>query len=249
MSNNLSRGFICLIGVGAIVWGIFVLPLFWQQAAPQSVAARLVDSQSFSYQSLLDEAQQAQKATQHEFCVPAALRSLYVLRLFILNKGIAESNQALIGASYVPVRVADEIALSCAPADAFGWLTLFWLDAAKYGPNEKNLSYLRLSYALAPNEGWIALWRVRLSLRLFERLPADLSSDAVDDFINFVNTGSFYLEMADIFKGASAVAQRRIVDRISIANPVTQQAFARALRDRGVDADIPGVDKPTRPWQ
>ena len=54
----------------------------------------------------------------------------------------------------------------------------------------ENANYLRLSYALGPNESWIALWRNRLAFSLFERLPTDLSDDALDEFIKLVDTES-----------------------------------------------------------
>jgi len=248
-TNKLTRSFVCLLGVGAIVWGLFVLPLFWQEASPRSVATKLLyDDDSFRLQSLFDEAQQAEKSAQHSFCVPTALHSLFVLRLFILNRAFAESNQSLVESSYDSPLDAARNALNCTPADSFIWLTLFWLDAGKYGVNARNANYLRLSYAWGPNEGWIALWRVRLALLLFERLPPDLSNRAVDDFINLVNTGALYLQTAGIFKNASPAAQNRIVEQFGAVKLVKRQLFAATLRDEGVDADIPGVVKPARPW-
>jgi hypothetical protein len=249
ITNKLTRGFVCLLGVGAIVWALFVLPIFWRQASPQAFATKLLYDDSFRLQSLLDETQQAEKAVQHRFCVPTALRSLFVLRFFILNKAISDSNRVLVESSYAPLLDAALNALSCAPEDPFVWLTLFWLDAGKNGLNARNDKYLRLSYALGPNEGWIALWRIRLALLLFDRLPPDLSSEAVHEFIRLVNAGWLYWETAEIFKDASAAAQSRITEQLKTLNLSTRQAFARTLHNKGVDVDIPGVEKPTRPWQ
>jgi hypothetical protein len=126
---------------------------------------------------------------------------------------------------------------------------LFWIDAAKNGLTPKNANYLRLSYALGPNEGWIGLWRVQLALALFERLPKDLADDATDEFIRLVNTQVLYQEAAAIFSRATPAVQGRLVEQLKTANPVPRQIFARVLYDKGFDVNIAGVDRPARPWQ
>ena len=248
--NHLTRILVCLLGVGAIGWGLFALPLFWQESSFRSVAAKLLQGDSFKPQLVSDEAQKAEKAAQYQFCNPDALRSLFVLRLFILTGAIETANRELAAASYTPLDEAARQALACAPVDSFVWLALFWLDAGKYGLNARNASYLRLSYVLGRNEGWIALWRVRLALLLFERLPADLATDAVDDFINLVNTGQMYGKTATIFKDASPAIQSRIVEQLKGTRIAARQIFARELHYRGMDIEIPGLEKPAaRPWR
>jgi hypothetical protein len=248
-ANHLTRSFVFVLGVGALIWGLFTLPIFWQQASPNSVAAKLLQGDSFRPQSLVDEAQQADKAAQFQFCNPSALHSLFVLRLFLLNQSIAAGNRALVDSSYAPLYAAARNTLACAPADSYVWLTLFWLDAGKRGLNPTNANFLRLSYTLSPNEAWIALWRSRVAMLLFERLPPDLSSDAVDEFIKLVNMGRFYWETAEIFKNASSSAQNRILEQLKPVKLITRQAFARALHEDGVDVAVPGLEKPARPWQ
>ncbi len=245
----LARGFIWLLGLGAVAWGGFVLPLFWQQATLDRVATELLQGHNFKMQFLLDEAQQAEAAERSSFCNPTELRDVVILRLSILNQAIAATNRTLVEAGYAPLYAASHRALACSPADPFVWLTLFWLDAGKGGFTSENAGYLRLSYALGPNEGWIALWRVRLALALFARLPTDLSNDAIDDFIKLVNTGHLYSETAAIFASAAPAAQSRIVAQLKTAKPIPREIFAKTLYDRGVDVNVPGVDKPEHPWQ
>jgi len=107
-----------------------------------------------------------------------------------------------------------------------------------------------LSYALGPNEGWISLWRNRLALALFARLPADLANDAIDEFIKLVDTGQLYSETASIFASAAPPIQSRIVEHLKTAKAVPRQLFARALYDRGLDISIPDTTRPSLPsWQ
>jgi hypothetical protein len=247
---NLTRVVICLLGIAAIAWGVFELPLFWQEATPRLVASKLLQGETFKTQLLLSQAQLAEDADRQPFCDPSRLRSLVALRLFILNESIAAANQTLIASSYEPVYNAARKALTCAPTDSFLWLTLFWLDGIKHGLEQSNANYLRLSYALGPNEAWIALWRIRLAFRLFEKLPPDLSADAIDDFIMLVKTGQLYWQTAGMFKDASPVIQNRIVEQLKTSNVTFRRAFARTLHDRGTDVIIPGVETPdVRPWR
>lgn len=249
-THNPTRIVICLLGLAAIAWGVFELPSFWQEASPRSIASRLLQGETFKTQLLLSDAQQAEDTDRQPFCDPTMLRSLVALRLFVLNESIAAANQALVDSSYDPVYNATRKALTCAPTDSFLWLTLFWLDAIKHGLDPNNANYLRLSYALGPNEAWIALWRIRLALLLFEKLPPDLAGDAIVEFVMLVNTGQLYWQTAGMFRDAPPIIQNRIVEQLKTSNVTLRRAFARTLHDRGVDVIIPGVEMPdVRPWR
>jgi len=245
----LTRTFIGLLGLGAIAWGGFVLPLFWQQPPLNRVAAELLQGWTFKTQALLAEVQQADTAEQASVCNPTSLHNAVILRLAILDEAIAATNPSLIDSDYRAVYDAARRSLACLPADPFVWLTLFWLDATKHGVEPHNGNYLRLSYALGPNEGWIALWRTRIGVAQFERLPTDLSNHTIDDFIKLVDTGRLYSETVEIFMRASAVAQARILENLRTAHDIPRQTFARALYDEGVDVNVPGFNRPDRPWR
>jgi hypothetical protein len=246
----LTRTVICLFGLAAIVWGALTFPLFWQQAVPKSVVAKLLQGQTFKTQRLLAEAEQAEAAQGRSFCNPAALHNIVVLRLAIFDGAVAATNHALADSSYDPLYGAARRALSCAPADPFVWLTLFWLDVSKHGLGPDNLNYLRLSYTSGPNEGWVALWRNRLALELFDRLPNDLSDETVEEFVKLVDTGEVYPQTEAIFANAGPAVQSRIVEHLRTAKAIPRQIFAMGLYNRGVDVNIPDVERPgARPWR
>jgi hypothetical protein len=246
----IARIFTCLLGAGAIAWGGFVLPHFWQQAPVNAVASGLVQGQAFKTQMLLDEARQIETSDSSSFCDPTKLHNAIVLRLAIPDSAIAAAHQTAVDSANTSFNNLTRRALACAPVDSFGWLTLFYLDARKSGLTPENANYLRLSYALGPNEGWIALWRVRLALALFERLPGNLSNDAIDEFIKLVDTGRLYPETAEIFASSTPAAQSRIVDKLKTTNSIPRQVFARVLYERGVDLKSLNFEVPDlRPWQ
>lgn len=249
-AGYLTRVFVCLLGLGAMAWAGFTLPLFWREASPRLIAAKVLQGEDFKLTSLLAQVRVAETVAQYRFCNPEGLHSLFALRLAILNQAITAANQVLIDSSYAPVYETARDLLACEPADSFVWLTLFWLDSGKYGLNERNADYLRLSYTLGRNEGWIALWRVRLAFVLFGRLPDDLANNAIEDFVKLLNTGQFYWNMADIFEHALSTVQYRIVERLKSTSMVARRQFARELHERGIDVNIPGLERSdARPWR
>ncbi len=245
----LARILICLLGLGAVAWGGLALPLFWQQAPTDRIAAAVLRGDNFKMQLLRDATRQAERAKQSSFCDPAASHNAVVLYLAILDKTIA-TNQPLVDSDYGRLYDATRSALACAPSGSFAWLTLFWLDARKHGFGPDNAKYLRLSYAFGPNEGWIALRRSRLAFALFAQLPPDLSDRAIDEFVKLVDTGRLSSETAAIFANAPSVGQNRIVEHLKDANPISRQMFARMLYDGGLDVHIPDAEIPGLPrWE
>ena len=248
----LTRIFICFLGLAAVAWGGLTLPRFWQQAPLRSVASKLLAGHTFKMQWLLDEARQTEATGGYpSFCNPTALHDLVLLRLAIYNESLA-CKQPGAGRSRPTARYMHLIPKGAflRAADPFAWLTLFWLDAGKQGLKPDNVNYLRLSYVLGPNEAWIAQWRNRLAFARFERLPTDLSDDAIDEFIKLLDTGQLYWQTAAIFASAPAAAQSRIVEHLNTANAISREAFARVLHDKGLDVIIPGVERPEpRPWR
>ena len=162
---------ISLFGVFAVAWGGWSLPVFKAEASPQFVAAKILQGDSYKMPRLLLTARQAELVTaDYAFCNPVALHSLTAIRLGVFKDTIGESDPTLFNLSYDALYLAAQRTLACSPADLFVWLTLFWIDAARHGLTAGNANYLRMSYASAPNEAWIALWRSHLAFNLFNRL-------------------------------------------------------------------------------
>jgi hypothetical protein len=243
------RTFVCLLGLGAVAWGAFLVPGFWKQAPLNQVASEVLQGHMFKGQALLEEAGELDAAEKSSFCDPTELHNAVVVRLAILNEAIAAKDDHLIETAYEPLYNSTRRTLACAPADSFAWLTLFWLDIAKHGFQPADADYLRLSYASGPNEGWIALWRNQLAIALFRQLPADLSNDAIIEFVKLVDTGGLYSQAAAIFASAAPAVQGRIVGALKSAKPIPRQIFARTLYDQGLNVDVPDFERPAPPWQ
>jgi hypothetical protein len=243
-ANLVVRSLIRVFGLGAVAWGVLLLPSFWQQAPLTEVTAQILRGGTYDTQWLLAKARQVETAEQPASCNPTALHDATILRLAVLDQEIEAGDQTGIVSARTPVYDSARTALTCSPADPLAWLILFWLDAGQNGLRPTNANYLRLSYALGPNEAWIALWRSKLAFLIFTQLPADISDDAINEFIGLIDTFQLHREAAEIFAKASSVAQRSILAQLKAAKPNPRQAFARLLYDRGLDVNIPGVDVP-----
>jgi hypothetical protein len=105
-----------------------------------------------------------------------------------------------------------------------------------------------MSYALGPEEGWIAEKRNRLALALFEELPPELKAAAVREFSGLVNTGR-YGEAADILTGSAWRIRQLLLSSLNSVQERHRQALASILYRRGYDLTVPGIRQPDpRPW-
>jgi hypothetical protein len=243
----LTRLFVGALGLGGIAWGALLLPYFWRGGALNRVTAEIVQGHTFDLQTLV---QQAQLAGDVSMCDPMRAHDGVILRLAALERAIAVSDQGYLGSAYDRMHEATRTALACSPADGFAWLTLFWLEVSKHGYQPTYANYLRLSYALAPYEGWIAIWRTKLAIAILDQLPSDVSVQALDEFGRLVETERLYSESMSIFAGAPLGTQIRLAEQLKSAKPIPRQVFARMLYDRGSDVTIPGVDAtPSRAWR
>jgi hypothetical protein len=127
-------------------------------------------------------------------------------------------------------RSAISKSLICSPSDSFLWLSLFWVDAHSV-PQLQKLEYLRLSYTLGPNEGWIALKRNWLAFENFGRLPPDLAEAAVDEFVDLVKSG-FAERAAEILDGPAWPVRDRLLSRLKDVDERQRQDLEYFLSKR-----------------
>jgi hypothetical protein len=241
------RACIVLLGLSSIAWGSIVLPPFWQRASLNDVATEYVQGRTLAMGALLLKAQQVRITKLPYFCDPATLHDSVLLHLAILEEAVTQGNQPLVNSAGAPLYEAIRSSVSCAPADSFVWLVLFWLDARKQGVRPNNVEFLRLSYALGRNEGWIDLWRNQLAMRLLQNLPDDVAADALGEFVRLVDTERLYQQTAAIFAAATPLVQSRIVAQLKTSKAAARRMFANALYDSGVDVKILHAISPA--WQ
>jgi hypothetical protein len=138
--------------------------------------------------------------------------------------------------------------LSCAPADPFLWLVLYWVESTENASSSDRLKYLQMSYRLGPNEGWIAVKRNRVAFAMFKLLPPDLIENAINEFIALLKS-EFYEQAAEILIGPAWPEHELILSRLTRVTYQDRQLFADVLHRRGYYVNVPGIASPDlRPW-
>jgi hypothetical protein len=243
-----GRVFTILLGLSAVVWGATNIGPFWRQAAIERTAARILDRETFAPEALLPFVPAITEIEQSRTCQPKLLRSAAIIRLRLAEDAMAAAERAVIDERFSGAEASIRGALACEPADPFLWLVLARLDDVQQGPNPRQLTYLRLSYRLGPNEGWIAAQRNRLALGMFERLPPDLATAAVDEFGRMLNSW-LYWEAIAIFTGPGWRERDRLLASLQNVGERQREAFAKELYAEGYDVIVPGVaPHEQRPW-
>jgi hypothetical protein len=243
----LTRSLFFLLGSAAILWGAVVLPIFWQQSSAVRVAERIIAGDRFKPEILTEQLSTLADSENPAFCRPIAFQSAAIIQLRITESaagGIEKGNGQL-----APLDNAIRNSLSCAPADPFLWLILFAVQNAKNGFTPDNLKYLRMSYALGPNEGWILEKRNPLAIAELGVLPADLTVKAIDEFIRLLKD-RFYQRAVDIFCGTTSSRRAVILSKMETVPLTIRKAFAKSVYDCGLDVEVPGVKDigSRRPW-
>jgi hypothetical protein len=223
--------------------------MFWQQIPVERAARHIIAGYPIKIEELAKLVPTAQALEQPSYCRPAAMRGSAIVRLRLAEEFIAAGERDQIDSSMNSLRNSIRRSLVCSPADSFLWLAYFWVENTLNGFSVDHLKYLRMSYRLGSNEGWIALKRNRISLAIFESLPPDLAEMALDEFATLLGSEGSVNEAVAIFTGPGWRIRSLLLPRLKNVDDFPREAFARALYIKGYDVEVPGVKRiEARPW-
>jgi hypothetical protein len=241
-----ARMLLVILGCAAVAWGAYSLPIFARQAPVERVATHVLEGDPFKSDVLAALMPQVEAAERAEPCSPAVMRSAAVIRTRMAERAIIDGED--IDKQLSALHGSILRSLACSPADPFLWVVLYWEEINRNGFQPSYLEYLRLSYQLGPNEGWIALKRNGYALAVFHRLPPDIAEKAIAEFPRMLDAG-FYAETVAIFTGPGWRERDILLPRLKDVAELHRQAFARALYKLGYDVNVPGIARPDpRPW-
>ena len=240
----LIRIFVAVFGSAAIVWGVVTIPIFWRQAPIEYVAHHIIRGEPYKIDVLLRQMPAIEAAENSKTCRPVALWSAAIIRLRMVE--LVRSNEEgkpIDTAAIDNLNNSIRRSLSCSAAEPFLWLILYWVESTQNKLKQGYSKYLRMSYQLGPNEGWIAIKRNPAAFADYESLPSDLATNAISEFLALINS-EFYDEAVDIFSGPGWQFRDAIILRLATLPYRNREAFARAVYMRGVDVEIPGIESP-----
>ena len=244
---DVARLFTVALGCAAITWGLYTCSNFWRHAPIERIADHVIAGDPFKTKQLTDLIAALETVEHEALCSPNTLHSVAVLRIRLLEKAM-ETGEDSIDPQMETVGDSIRRSIACSPANPFLWTVLYWVETAQNGFNPEYLAYLRLSYLLGPNEGWVALKRNRLALAVFGQLPSDLAEMSIDEFANLLNSGFDY-ETAEILAGPGWKVRDRLLSRLKDVRESHRQIFAKMLYRNGYNVLVPGIKlADPRPW-
>ena len=180
-----SRFILVAVGVFSIWWGITTFPAFQRDTRVDRAADSILDGETFKpeiLQSLLDEA----NSTKRVWPRPEFLQSVAVIQLKLAEAAIVDGSDEPTGPIFDQLGESIRRSLSAAPADPYLWLALFWWQTKQDDWAAQDFAYLRMSYIVGPNEGWVAVLRNYVAISYFSELPKDMEDAAVTEFKDLV---------------------------------------------------------------
>jgi hypothetical protein len=244
----LTRVAAAALGYASIAWGASVLPAFWQHVPIEAIGNRIIGGEPFKTELLIRMIPALETAEQADNCRPTVLHASAIVRLRILEDAIDSGQRQRIDSDMASLRDQVRRAMACSPADPFLWLVLFWVENSQNGYRPDHLKYLRMSYRLGPNEGWISLKRNRIAFAVFEQLPEDMAGLVITEFVSLINS-AMYREAVAIFVGPAWRSRGVILPRLNNVAEANREFFAKLLYSQGYDVTVPGTQRPEwRPW-
>jgi hypothetical protein len=241
-----ARTSLIILGCAAVAWGIYALPVFARQVPIERVANRVLEGDPFKSGVLAALMPQVEAAERTEPCSPAVVHSAAIIRTRMAEQAVVDGDD--VDAQLNALRDSIRRSLACSPADPFLWFVFYWVEINRNGFQPVYLEYLRLSYQLGPNEGWIAVKRNGYALAIFHQLPPDIADKVIAEFPRLLDSG-FYSETVAIFTGPGWRERDILLPRLKDVAERHRQAFARALYKLGYDVNVPGIARPDpRPW-
>jgi hypothetical protein len=227
-TRALFRGVVIAFGVSAVLWGATQFRSDVRQAAIERIADRIAAGESFNLKVLQGEVLKVQDFESSAHCHPALLRSAAIVKLRIAE--LQSASDLEHSEDLKALQSAAVASLSCAPADPFLWLALYWISDVQ-GRSGSAVELLRLSYKSGPNEGWIAVKRNALAFKNFRELPSDLAQDAIAEFAKLVNA-DLYQRAAEIFLGPASAERQQILQEVARAAPSKVHWFLRQVEQQ-----------------
>ncbi len=243
----LSCSILVAFGCVAVLWGILELPAFLREAPIERIANQITAGERFTAEAFDRQLPILESIEKSADCRPAVVRSAAIFRIRSMEVAASEPGDRRTDELVNLMANSIRRSLSCSPADPFLWLVLYWAMNTQNGSQSDNLKYLRMSYHLGPNEGWIGIKRNRLVLVRNGSLPPDLAKAAFNEFVGLVQS-EFYEQTSAIFIALDARTKMLVLERLKHIPQIYFDQFVFALRGLGYD-DQQFMAKDRRPWQ
>src|ERR1700733_10942791 len=245
----LARLFLGLATVSSAGWAIFFLSHPDYSIQLDTTANRIMSGNGFQQKPLSGSDQFLAAAETRELCNPVEMRGAAIIRLRLVEDAINASDTQLADQRLKSLRSSVDLALGCVPTEGFLWFIRYWSAINAGSPAGEHFEELRMSYLLAPFEGWIAFRRSPYVLAIYDALPADLKESALNEMVAIITSG-FISEAVNILQGPGSTIWDQLPPRLEKTRLDIRIRLDKVLRAQGLNVEIPGVEpREFRPWQ
>jgi hypothetical protein len=246
MTNAVGRSILVLIALFSAGWAALFFFNPTQEVQLNNLANAVLSGTSFKRNPIAETALAA--AENRTICNPREIRAAAIIRLRLYEMAVDSLDARLANERLSSLRSSVMQALSCVPTDGLLWFIEYWSTINQGGEVTDHFDELRMSYRLAPYEGWIAL-RSPYVLAIYDVLPSDLQESAREEFAAIVRTG-LIRDAVKVLKGAGWRHHDALLAGLATVRLDFRVQLDRALRAEGLIADIPGVEpREFRPWR
>lgn len=231
-------------------WAILVAPAQVQGEAIAATGRQIAQGATFQPEVLEPLMAPERAAFLGSPCVPSAQQGRQWIALKLSDLADQDSsNLARIDSSLERLGQTARTALACSPYDGFAWLMLYWSHGRQTGFHGKTLDFLEMSYATAPREGALALYRNPRAILAFRNLPSRLQAQVLDEWRLLVGARLYETAAVGLTQIAEADREQLLAQRDRI-DPDIWENFAVYLYRNGSDIVLPGTKPPPqRPWR
>jgi hypothetical protein len=249
MKGLIARLFLGLAALSAAGWAAMVLANPDASVQLDDIANRIMSGDAFQRNPIPASDQLLAAAEHRAFCNPLEMRGVAIIRLRLYEDAINASDTRLADGRLTALRSSVDRALGCVPTEGFLWFIRYWSALHAGGTASEHFNELRMSYRLAPYEGWIALRRSPYTLAIYDALPVDVQDMARQEWVAIAASG-FINEAVEILKGPGWSIRDQLLPQLERVRLDLRIRLDRALRGQGLTVIVPGVEvREFRPWQ
>lgn len=241
------RAAFLIFGLAGIAWFATALPIFQSAGGAREVAARIIADERFKNGVAARLLERMQGEPSRTILAPEVVRARGLINLAVAEEATRQKSPDEADRRMLEAETDLERSLKVSPIDAFLWLMLYSVRAARYGIDEKCMNYLEQSYVTGPREGWIALRRNRLALAALQLLNERMQESVTSEFAGMVD--SYFIEVAATnLQSVGWPHKERLLTSLEQVDLMPRELFAKWLRREGVKVVVPGVQGDERPW-
>lgn len=231
-----------VLACSGVCWAIAVLPLTAQETPFRMIGKRMAMREAFKRDTLDLWAAQLDAIGANATCNIGFLRGAILIRAQLAEPSASSGKAAEIDGKLGSLEAAARRALRCSPYQGMAWFALYWAAMNKQGLSSDVLSFLSMSYEVAPREAWIALMRNNYALQVANALPEEVQNRVIAEWADILRGGFLEIAAATLARAAPA-EQMRLIAETANMDQMKLRWFSRYLGQAGLDIQLPTLDE------